>query len=124
MIKMEKMYDPARREALVADLRALTEELRADELPVWLCERAQSLHFYARSRAASVPEERFLALYNALGTLLGFPAAKAHVEQLLGRAEHALSAARGDEEGSGVFPYCTDELDRLAASLRRQLLAR
>lgn len=121
-MKMEMNYDPARRAALAADLRALTDDLHADELPAWLCARAQSLHFYALSRTAPSPEERFLALYNALGTLLGYPAAKEQVEQLLGGAAYALSAARGDEDGSGTFAYRADELDRLAAFLRGQLL--
>lgn len=119
-----------RDERLAALVRELAADLRADELPPVAHERAVALQFYARSRRSASEEERFLALYNALGALVGFRQARQEIDALLGGGvDAALRAAHGDgdcEERVGRaarFPYAGDRLDRLASDLRRRLLA-
>lgn len=110
-----------RNEQSLHDLRVLVADLRADELPPALCSRA--LRFYAASRTADTAEERFLALYNGLGVLMGFPEAQCEAERLLGNVGQALSAARADgdtQTASARFPYSDAQLDLLAAALRRR----
>lgn len=111
---------------LLPALRALAEDIRAEELaelpPAW----AKAVLFYAASRGTVPEEERFLALYNGLGTLLGYAAAKAAVEQTVGSAEEALRAVHGegDCEGAALHFRCGGaQLDVLAALLRKALLA-
>lgn len=111
---------------LLPALRALAEDIRAEELaelpPAW----AKAVLFYAASRGTVPEEERFLALYNGLGTLLGYAAAKAAVEQTVGSAEEALRAVHGegDCEGTALRFRCGGaQLDALAALLRKALLA-
>lgn len=112
---------------LLPALRALAEDIRAEELaelpPAW----AKAVLFYAASRGNVPEEERFLALYNGLGTLLGYAAAKAAVEQTVGSAEEALRAVHGEgdcEGGAALRFRCGGaQLDALAALLRKALLA-
>lgn len=112
-------------ERTLAALRALTEELCADELSSCPEDAARALHFYALSRTAPTEEERFLALYNALGVRLGFAAAAAVIDELLGGADTALRAVRGEGDCDGPcprFPYGARQLDLLASAVRRRLL--
>ena len=111
---------------LVPALRALAEDIRAEELaelpPAW----AKAVLFYAASRGNVPEEERFLALYNGLGTLLGYTAAKAAVEQTVGSAEEVLRTVHGEGDCEGAPPrfHCGGtQLDALAALLRKALLA-
>lgn len=111
---------------LLPALRALAEDIRAEELaelpPAW----AKAVLFYAASRGNVPEEERFLALYNGLGTLLGYAAAKAAVEQTVGSAEEALRAVHGEDDCEGAalrFRCGGAQLDALAALLRKALLA-
>lgn len=111
-------------EELLLLVRELANDLRAEELPSAAFDRAAALRFYSRSRCAASLEERFLALYNALGTLDGFGAARSEMDALLGGVDAALCAARneGDRESTFVrFPYDGEQLDRLASELRRRL---
>lgn len=111
---------------LLHALRALAEDARANEMAELPAAWARSTQFYAASRVCASDEERFLALYNGLGVLLGFDAAKSAVEQTLGGAEEALRAVRSEgdcDEGSESFRYSGEQLDALAAVLRRALFS-
>lgn len=110
-----------KQERMLCDFRVLAADLGAFELPTSE-PFARALRFYAASRAARTPEERFLALYNGIGVLCGFPAARDEIERLLGNVQQALYAARADDDAQatvGHFPYDEEALDRLAAALRR-----
>lgn len=111
---------------LLPAIRALAEDIRAEELaelpPAW----ARAVQFYAAAREGASDEERLLALYNGFGALQGFDAARSAVEKTIGDAEAALRAVRGegDCESAPSHLRCGEEqLAALTALLRKALLA-
>lgn len=111
---------------LLPAIRALAEDVRAEELeelpPAW----AKAAQFYEEARRSASEEERFLALYNGLGVLRGYDAARSAVEKTVGDAETALRAVRGEgdcEHASSRLCCGEEQLAALAALLRKALLA-
>lgn len=105
-------------------IRALAEDVRAEELedlpPVW----AKAARFYEEARRGTSDEERLLALYNGLGVLRGFDAARSAVEKTVGDAEAALRAVRGEgdcEHAPSRLCCGEEQLAALAALLRKAL---